>query len=391
MENKNCMVESDAQEFTSEIEYFTASTYKLVLMSFLTMGIYNQYWFYKNWVAIKKSEKPDILPFWRAIFAQLWSYSVFFRVQRDVNERNISLSVFAGASAFIYFFMQALWKLPELYWILGMFSFLPLVPANRAAAELNREKFGLSMKNKKITKWNLLLIILFAPFLVFNTVISTPTYTNYLLAEDSFENGEFRQSKILYEKSIESCSTSFLFGWYEYEIRFSYGRMLNEYSKISESSSDLFLESRLQFEWVIDYLDENPELISTKAQALSNLANTYQQQAAATDSNEEYFKLLEVAFRIYRESAEQLEVNQDWKNLSYTYYNLGQTSDWYGDVGEAIKWLEKAVELDKKFGFSQDFKEDSEYLNSLKDKYKKINESKRDFEAEVEEKAPSST
>lgn len=38
---------------SSESYFFTASTLKLVLMSVCTLGLYELYWFYKNWVLIK--------------------------------------------------------------------------------------------------------------------------------------------------------------------------------------------------------------------------------------------------------------------------------------------------------------------------------------------------
>jgi hypothetical protein len=45
----------DAQASTEPPpELFTASTFKLVLMSLCTFGLYEVYWFYKNWVCIKK-------------------------------------------------------------------------------------------------------------------------------------------------------------------------------------------------------------------------------------------------------------------------------------------------------------------------------------------------
>ncbi len=37
--------------------FFTTSTLKLTLMSICTFGIYELYWFYKNWVLIKEGTR----------------------------------------------------------------------------------------------------------------------------------------------------------------------------------------------------------------------------------------------------------------------------------------------------------------------------------------------
>ena len=43
--------------------YFAVSPLKLVVMSVCTMGGYELYWFYRNWVLVKNMENTDISPF----------------------------------------------------------------------------------------------------------------------------------------------------------------------------------------------------------------------------------------------------------------------------------------------------------------------------------------
>lgn len=47
---------------------FPVSPLKLVVMSTVTLGIYEIYWFYKNWKLVKQQTDRDIMPFWRAFF-----------------------------------------------------------------------------------------------------------------------------------------------------------------------------------------------------------------------------------------------------------------------------------------------------------------------------------
>jgi hypothetical protein len=46
--------------------FFPVSPLKLVVMSTVTFGIYELYWFYQNWKLVKHRTRRDIMPFWRA-------------------------------------------------------------------------------------------------------------------------------------------------------------------------------------------------------------------------------------------------------------------------------------------------------------------------------------
>lgn len=64
----------------STIEYFAISPKRLALLSIITFGVYEIYWFYKNWEAVEKFEGQKIYPFWRAIFVVFFCYSLFKKV-----------------------------------------------------------------------------------------------------------------------------------------------------------------------------------------------------------------------------------------------------------------------------------------------------------------------
>ena len=49
--------------------FFAVSPLKLIVMSTATLGIYELYWFYKNWKLIKQRTESNIMPFWRAFLA----------------------------------------------------------------------------------------------------------------------------------------------------------------------------------------------------------------------------------------------------------------------------------------------------------------------------------
>ncbi len=91
----------------------------------------------------------------------------------------------------------------------------------------------------------------------------------------------------------------------------------------------------------------------------------YHQEAAYTENEEKYFELLERAYFSYKEAIEPLKKSEEWQSLAYTYYNLAETSEWYGDLDEAVSWIKRAIEMDKKYGFTKDLEEDVQYLSKL--------------------------
>lgn len=50
------------------------------LLSFFTFGLYNLYWFYKNWRFFKDLYGWDIYPFWRSVFAVFFAHALLERI-----------------------------------------------------------------------------------------------------------------------------------------------------------------------------------------------------------------------------------------------------------------------------------------------------------------------
>ena len=145
---------------TSEAYFFTTSTFKLVVMSICTFGIYELYWFYKNWVLIKERTGRNIMPFWRAFFAVLWAYSCIAHIKDSAKENNVRESLSPGLLAIVYFILQALWRLPDPYWLISFFSFTVLIPANSVALSINNNLISNFKNNETFSGWNWMGIVL---------------------------------------------------------------------------------------------------------------------------------------------------------------------------------------------------------------------------------------
>lgn len=111
-----------------EARYSPVQYNKLVILSLLTFGLYELLWLYRMWRYVQRAEGSAIWPWARALFAPIWYYPLLKRL----NVRGpIGLTV-------AFWFLGALYRLPGPYWLLAFLSFLPLLPALRAANELNR-------------------------------------------------------------------------------------------------------------------------------------------------------------------------------------------------------------------------------------------------------------
>jgi hypothetical protein len=83
--------------------YFAVPLSRLFLFSFISLGLYQLYWFYRNWTIIRDKNGEDIRPFWRTVFNIFYCYGLFRRVSESAREREYAGSYSAGlvAAAFI--------------------------------------------------------------------------------------------------------------------------------------------------------------------------------------------------------------------------------------------------------------------------------------------------
>lgn len=120
-----------------EPPFFATSLLKLGVMSLFTLGLYELYWFYKNWQLIKRREKLDVMPFWRAFFAVFFCYSCFSHVRRYEHPAVAAGSLAAGPLAAGWIVLNVSWRLPDPYWLITFFAFLPMLPVQHRINEIN--------------------------------------------------------------------------------------------------------------------------------------------------------------------------------------------------------------------------------------------------------------
>jgi len=76
--------------------YFPVSKLKLILMSLCTLGLYELYWFYKNWKLIKTRTGQNQSPFWRAFFSIIFCYQLFKHIQVSADSKGCNRALIRG-------------------------------------------------------------------------------------------------------------------------------------------------------------------------------------------------------------------------------------------------------------------------------------------------------
>ena len=135
--------------------FFPVSLLKLSLLSVTMLGLYQVYWFYKNWKCVQRNYGDNVNAPIRAIFYPLVAYTLFKRVREHTEKAGLVTALPVGALAIVLFLFGMTWRLPDPYWFIGFAGFLPLVPVQAAVNELNRKLAPHADENASFSGWNI--------------------------------------------------------------------------------------------------------------------------------------------------------------------------------------------------------------------------------------------
>jgi hypothetical protein len=138
--------------------FFAVSVTKLVILSVCTLGLYELYWFYKNWQLIRLREASNISPGARAFFAIIFCYQCFSRIRTAGVEAGITPALPAGALAIGWVLLTLTWRLPDPYWLLAYAAIAFLVPVQSHVNRINAAVAPGHDANDRLTGWNWLWI-----------------------------------------------------------------------------------------------------------------------------------------------------------------------------------------------------------------------------------------
>jgi hypothetical protein len=87
---------------TAKVDFFSISLGRLVILSILTLSLYQVYWFYRNWKALQPTMPQVKHPVWRAIFAIFYCYSLFKIIINSAKTDGFKENYRPGLLALVY-------------------------------------------------------------------------------------------------------------------------------------------------------------------------------------------------------------------------------------------------------------------------------------------------
>lgn len=153
------LVLSTDNRSNSQAPFFAVSPLKLVVMSICTFGLYELYWFYKNWQSIKLRERENIFPFWRAFFGVFFCYSLFDEI-REWQKEHGKGEMPAGWLAAGWIITTLMYRLPDPFWAISMASVVFLIPVQKVVNNINQIEAPEHDANDKIRGANWIAIVL---------------------------------------------------------------------------------------------------------------------------------------------------------------------------------------------------------------------------------------
>lgn len=171
MTNENAYATPEAELVELDVqnnnEYFTVAISKMLVLSIITLNLYNVYWMYKNWQLQKLHANYNCIPVLRAIFQIFFTHSLFVGINETAKIKGHKVTWNAALLATIYIALLILGNLADRIWPTeGAFTlavFVPMVlppviafimiPVQKTINQLNGDPKGLENHSFNWANW----------------------------------------------------------------------------------------------------------------------------------------------------------------------------------------------------------------------------------------------
>ncbi|WP_339719744.1 DUF3857 domain-containing protein [uncultured Paraglaciecola sp.] len=164
----------------SDSHFYPISGLKFIILSVGTMGLYEVYWAYRNWHAIKSKMNLDIMPIARGIFSPIWFYPLFSALRKDSIERfdknQVLMPFLAIIFAIVYVVAYFATSFSEHIFItiLGWLTPLLALPFVVYINSLNNKTDGAYKYNSQWKLRQVVALLLCVPLVTYVLALETP-------------------------------------------------------------------------------------------------------------------------------------------------------------------------------------------------------------------------
>jgi hypothetical protein len=156
-------VDRAAPDPASQFPFFSVPTARFVFFNLITFGLYQLWWFYKNWGRVKERTGKDLSPFWRAVFSPLFCFQ-FVRTVRSTSEKvAVQAPLSVGLITAGYLVLLMCERLPDPYWWVSVLSFVPLLPVQRHITQLHEAMYPGFDSNAAFGKGHVITLLICTP------------------------------------------------------------------------------------------------------------------------------------------------------------------------------------------------------------------------------------
>ena len=162
-----------AEELEISPDFYTVYPLKFLVLSLCTFGLYELYWFHKNWQLYHSLSGKEIKPFWRALFAPIYSFALFKHIAAAAYAESVPVMFNPVVFGTLYLGITALYRLPDPFWLIAYLSFVPLLIVQVTMIRYNQKlgyktysnnKFGFKHVLTTIVGGALFIVILMGTF-----------------------------------------------------------------------------------------------------------------------------------------------------------------------------------------------------------------------------------
>jgi hypothetical protein len=112
--------------------YYTIPPVKMVLLSLASFGLFDIYWFYQQWKAVRARTGEDVSPFWRTMFSILFVNRLFGHVRSDSASAGVPALMSTGMLSAIFIIANLISRFETTktlgpVWLIGYAATVPMV------------------------------------------------------------------------------------------------------------------------------------------------------------------------------------------------------------------------------------------------------------------------
>jgi len=144
----------------ARVRWFQVGSVKLTIMSMATFGLYDVYWFYKQWARLNETgNRSPVWPIWRALLTLIFCYSLFAEIEQSAVEAGLTRRFSPGLLALAFIALSLTGWMPGGWWALNFLSVIPLVLVQRLASAVEAANAPAPVRNTRLSLWNWLVVV----------------------------------------------------------------------------------------------------------------------------------------------------------------------------------------------------------------------------------------